>query len=66
MMLKTILNFKGVEVLSVKEQKKIIEQAQRITIEHTVHSGDSACISLAVKKPERRICKITSDGVFCE
>ena len=64
-MLKTILNFKGVEVLSAYEQKYIISGATRCTEDLQPFPYDSPCVMLSAEKLIEPICKITIDGIVC-
>ena len=62
-MLKTILNFKGVEVLSVNEQKNVMGGTVICTIPWTPLPYYGPCIMDAQIKPVEPICKSTIDGV---
>lgn len=64
-MLKTILNFKGVEVLSAYEQKYIISGTIKCTEDLMPFPYDSPCVMLSAERPIRPVCKITIDGVVC-
>jgi hypothetical protein len=68
-MLKTILNFKGVEVLSVDEQKNTIGGLERCTVEWSPFPYNGPCIMLPPLSPvlpKEPICTATIDGVVCD
>lgn len=65
-MLKTFLNLKGVEVLSVKELKHTVGGVERCTIPWTPYAYSGPCIMLPPVEPAEPICTITIDGVVCE
>lgn len=65
-MLKTILNFKGVEVLSAEEQKSTIGGVERCIVPWRPFPYNGPCIMLPPLEPAEPICTITIDGVICE
>lgn len=66
-MLKTILNFKGVEVLSAIEQKNTVGGEPIICmIPWRQGTYNGPCIMLPPIQPAEPICRITIDGVVCE
>lgn len=66
-MLKTILNFKGVEVLSINEQKNVMGGAGTVIcmIPWTPLPYYGPCIMEPQIKPVEPICKATIDGIEC-
>lgn len=65
-MLKTILNLKGVEVLSNDDLKNTNGGSQRCTVPYTPAPYYGPCIMLPPLLPREPICTMTIDGVICE
>ena len=64
-MLKTILNFKGVEMLSATEQKNTVGGTERCIVPWSPFPYHGPCIMLEPILPVEPICKATIDGVEC-
>ncbi|MEZ0183602.1 hypothetical protein AB9T89_15270 [Flavobacterium oncorhynchi] len=68
-MLKTILNFKGVEVLSVNELKHTVGGLERCIVSWSPYPYNGPCIMLPPlepAEPREPICRATIDGIECE
>ncbi|OHT44153.1 MULTISPECIES: hypothetical protein [Flavobacterium] len=67
MMLKTILNFAGVEVLGKEELKEVNGSGGvRCTVPWSPLPYNGPCIMLPPITPAEPICRATIDGVICE
>lgn len=65
-MLKTILNLRGVEVLSTNDLKNTTGGSQRCTVDWSPMPYHGPCIMLPPLLPREPICTMTIDGVVCE
>lgn len=65
-MLKTILNFKGVEVLSAQEQKNTVGGSERCIVPWSPFPYYGPCIVEGPILPIEPICRATVDGIECD